>query len=141
MTAKRVVLDANILVRAVLGVRVKQLITRYGADILFFAPEAAFTDAARHLPEIAVKRDADATDLLISLDRLRAVVETVPFRIIEPFKNQALSRIGKRDATDWPYVAAALALSCPIWTEDNDFFGAGIATWTSDRIEIYLRGE
>jgi hypothetical protein len=27
----------------------------------------------------------------------------------------------------------------PFWTEDRDFFGTGVATWTSDRVEIYLR--
>jgi hypothetical protein len=27
----------------------------------------------------------------------------------------------------------------PIWTEDQDFFGSGVATWTSGRIEVYLR--
>jgi hypothetical protein len=36
-------------------------------------------------------------------------------------------------------LAAALALSCAIWNEDTDFFGAGIAVWTSDRIEIFLK--
>ena len=24
------------------------------------------------------------------------------------------------------------------WTEDTDFFGAGVATWTTDRIEVYF---
>ncbi len=27
---------------------------------------------------------------------------------------------------------------CPIWTEDTDFFGCGVATWTTDRVELYL---
>ena len=35
-------------------------------------------------------------------------------------------------------VQVALALSSPIWTEDNDFFGAGVATWTTDRVELFL---
>ena len=42
-------------------------------------------------------------------------------------------------AGDWPVVATALMLAAPIWTEDQDFFGSGIATWTSNRIELYLR--
>jgi hypothetical protein len=29
-------------------------------------------------------------------------------------------------------------LECPIWTEVRDFFGTGLATWTSDRVEIFL---
>jgi len=35
-------------------------------------------------------------------------------------------------------LASALALECPIWTEDADFFGAGVATWTTDRVELLL---
>lgn len=31
-----------------------------------------------------------------------------------------------------------MLLDCPIWTEDNDFFGTGVPTWTTDRIDIYL---
>jgi hypothetical protein len=27
-----------------------------------------------------------------------------------------------------------------VWTEDADFFGTGIATWTTDRVELYLVG-
>jgi hypothetical protein len=36
-------------------------------------------------------------------------------------------------------LATALALRFPIWTEDSDFFGAGIATWTTDRVELFLQ--
>ncbi|MCL2423890.1 MAG: PIN domain-containing protein, partial [Micrococcales bacterium] len=70
----------------------------------------------------------------------RAIVETVPPDITDPLEDAALARIGTRDPMDWPIVATALALGCPIWTEDKDFFGSGVATWTSDRVEIYLRG-
>ena len=35
-------------------------------------------------------------------------------------------------------VIDANILNCPIWTEDNDFFGTGVATWTSDRVHLYL---
>ena len=31
-----------------------------------------------------------------------------------------------------------MILGCPVWTEDSDFFGTGVATWTSDRIALYL---
>jgi predicted nucleic acid-binding protein len=44
-----------------------------------------------------------------------------------------------RDPDDWPIVAVALLLDFPIWTEDQDFFGTGVATWTTDRVELYLR--
>ena len=35
-------------------------------------------------------------------------------------------------------IAAALALDCPIWTEDKHFFGVGVPTWTTDRVELFL---
>jgi len=141
VTSRRIVVDANILIRAVLGVRVRQLIARYGTGISIFAPEIAFTDAARYLPVIASKRSADPVTLLATLDQLHLLVETVPDDILEPLRDVALKRIGYRDPMDWPYVAAAMALNCPIWTEDNDFFGSGIPTWTTGNVEIYLSGE
>jgi hypothetical protein len=35
-------------------------------------------------------------------------------------------------------VACALALSADIWTNDNHFLGAGVATWTTDTLRAWL---
>jgi hypothetical protein len=35
-------------------------------------------------------------------------------------------------------VATALALTAGIWTNDNDFLGTGVATWTTDTITAWL---
>lgn len=43
-----------------------------------------------------------------------------------------------RDDTDWPVVACALVLSAHIWTNDNDFLGTGVATWTTDSLQLWL---
>jgi len=44
-----IVLDANILIRAVLGRRVRQLIDTYAAKgVRFFAPDVAFDDAEKY---------------------------------------------------------------------------------------------
>jgi len=53
-------------------------------------------------------------------------------------QQQALQRIAARDADDWPVLACAMAIGCPVWTEDADFFGTGVATWTSDRVALYF---
>lgn len=50
----------------------------------------------------------------------------------------ALARIGQRDPEDWPVLACALMSDCPIWTEDRDFFGTGVATWTTALVELFL---
>ncbi|MCC6586029.1 MAG: hypothetical protein IT168_04850 [Bryobacterales bacterium] len=49
-----------------------------------------------------------------------------------------MCKLAARDPDDWPILAAALALGCPIWTEDTDFFGCGVATWTSANIGSLL---
>ncbi|MFT3887802.1 MAG: PIN domain-containing protein [Arachnia sp.] len=141
MTGRRIVLDANILIRAVLGRRVRELIEQYGEETTFFAPELAFNEAARHLPIIADNRGGDAGVLVGVLDELRRVVDSVSPDVTEPLEQAAMARIGSRDPDDWPIVAAALALACPIWTEDRDFFGVGVSTWTTAHVEVYLRGE
>ena len=141
MTSRRIVLDANILIRAMLGVKVGGLLAKYANTIDFCAPSIAFDDADAHLPDIMAKRGIGPAELSLGLDAVRILVEEVPAEATAPMRAEALRRIGRRDPDDWPIIAAALALGCPIWTEDKDFFGAGVATWTSDLVEIYLLGD
>jgi PIN domain len=65
---RRLVLDANILIRAVLGRRVRQIITDHTDRVAFFASAAAYADARRHLPILLDKRfpDADTATALIA---------------------------------------------------------------------------
>jgi len=135
----RLVIDANILIRAVLGRRVKETITGHVGDVDFFAPEVAFEDAEKHLPAVLTKFDraAEIEPALAFLNQLRDVVAAVPEDAYLDLKDAALARI-QRDPDDWPVLATAMLLDCPIWTEDNDFFGTGVPTWTTDRINIYL---
>jgi len=135
------VLDANILIRAVLGRRVRQIITAHAEMASFFAPDVAYDDASTYLPTLLAKRHLDdvATSAALDfLEALRGTVHPVPQDAYEPHRAAALSRIQSRDPDDWPILATALALDSPIWTEDQDFFGAGVPTWTTDRVELYL---
>jgi predicted nucleic acid-binding protein len=47
-----VVLDANILIRAVLGRRVREILETHFTKTRFFAPDTAFAETREHLPEI-----------------------------------------------------------------------------------------
>ena len=48
--AEMIVLDANILIRAVLGKRVRKLLETYAVHgIRFYAPEVAYADAEKYL--------------------------------------------------------------------------------------------
>lgn len=140
MTTKRIVLDANILIRAVLGKKVRQLLLDYADEVEFCAPSIAFTDAAAYLPQLLEKRGVPASSASPTVESLRGLVTEIPPEITDSKRAEALLRIGRRDADDWPIASAALALACPIWTEDRDFFGSGIPTWTTDLVELYLDG-
>lgn len=51
-----IVLDANILIRAVLGNRVRQVLETYTAQgIRFYAPEVAYADAEKYVPALLKK--------------------------------------------------------------------------------------
>lgn len=138
MSAKALVLDANILIRAVLGKRVRELILAHAQTTQFFAPDVAYADARKYLPELLRKRGLEPDAAMDFLGQLEAVVFPLDSELYGRVKADALSRIEARDADDWPVLACALVLGCPVWTEDADFFGTGVATWTSDRVSLYL---
>lgn len=73
------------------------------------------------------------------LGYLQSLVEPINPEFYSVFETEARQRLRDRDEDDWPVLAAALSLSCDIWTEDTDFFGTGVAVWTSDRVEIFLK--
>ena len=132
------VLDANILIRAVLGSRVLGFLLKYAGQVELVAPDVAFQEAREHLPGILEKRNIPPAPAMATLDLLASLVQTVEMETYSSFEAIARERIDRRDADDWPVLATALALDCPIWTEDTDFFGCGVATWTTDRVELYL---
>jgi predicted nucleic acid-binding protein len=140
MNNKAIVLDANILIRAVLGKRVRELIATHAVSVQFFAPDVAYADARKYLPALLEKRDVKCEPALAVLDALESIVRPLELGIYVSLQTQALKRIAMRDAEDWPVLACAMTIGCPVWTEDADFFGTGIATWTSDRVELYLAG-
>ena len=139
MPSKALVVDANILVRAVLGKRVRDVIERHVGQASFFVPDVAFAEAEEHLPALVIKRGGDPGKALAFLRSLAGLVDLIGSEVYGEFEAEARERLRERDPEDWPILASALAIDCPIWTEDTDFFGCGVATWTSSRVEMFLR--
>ena len=139
MDRRGLVLDANILVRAVFGQRVLHIIESHEDDASFYAPDVCFLDAEKYIPRVSKQRGLNSSSQLTMLRRIGAIVELVDWNVYKQYEPRARDRIASRDPDDWPVVAVALLLNLPIWTEDKDFFGSGIATWTTDRVELYLR--
>ena len=108
-----IVLDANILIRAVLGQRVRQLIDTYaGQGVRFFAPDVAFDEAEEYLPPLLKKRGQAPADLSATLEYSRNIIEPVTPELYAVFESEARQRLRGRDESDWPILATALGLAC-----------------------------
>jgi predicted nucleic acid-binding protein len=91
------------------------------------------------LPEILERRGEPVSDVAAALEYLQHRVEPITAETYAAYERDAKERLRGRDEEDWPVIAMALALGCPVWTEDSDFFGSGIATWVTGRVEIFLK--
>jgi predicted nucleic acid-binding protein len=84
------------------------------------------------------KRGVPSETAMRVLDGLAAIVRAIDANIYLDMKQQAPQRIAQRDADDCPVPACAMSIGRPVWTEDADFFGTGVATWTTDRVALYF---
>ena len=116
----------------------RELIFNNAGAVNFFAPDVAYEDARKYLPDLLTKRGIDAGVAMHLLDRLENVVKIIEVELYRDMQKQALQRIAIRDEDDWPVLACAMVLNCPVWAEDTDFFGTGVATWNTDRISLYF---
>jgi predicted nucleic acid-binding protein len=132
------VLDANILIRAALGPRVRGIIERHAHHAELFVPASCVAEAREHLPVILRKRNLDVALVMAALDAVLDLLHAADAPMYASEMPEAFARLARRDPQDADVLALALILQCPIWTEDQDFFGTGVATWTSNQVERYL---
>lgn len=141
MAERSLVLDANIVLRGVLGRRVGELIERYVTDVGLFAPDTVFLEVEEYLPQLTAKVGISIERATAMYERLSKLVQELPQPVYGEYEAAARARIARVDPDDWQVIAGAMVLDCPIWTEDRDFFGTGVATWTTDRVELYPSGQ
>jgi len=142
------VVDANALVGELLRVRGRELFER---DVLrLYISEQALDEAlhemSRRAARIVEQGRASKQAVEAMLDEARGIVERqislVPSEVYALFEVRAAYRM-PRDPDDVPTVALALALGgdegrCGIWTNDGDFLGCGLPTWTTDTLLAHL---
>jgi len=101
-----IVLDANILIRAVLGRRVREPIDTYPAQgVRFFSPDVAFADAERYLPPLLKKR-GKPHDISEAFGYLQKMIERVPppnsMPSLRPMRDCACVAVTKATGQYWP---------------------------------------
>lgn len=73
-----IILDANILIRAVLGRRVRQLLETYAPrGVRFYTPDIAFEDAGKYLLLLLKKQGKSDTNVAAAIEYLRQIIEPV----------------------------------------------------------------
>lgn len=87
------VLDANILIRAVLGNRVRALLTTYAGVVDFFTPDVCMVDAQKYLPILFEKRALPAAPALTLLSSLECLLHIVDENFYKSLADDARLRI------------------------------------------------
>jgi len=139
----RLIVDTSVLVGELLRARGRE---RLGADRLeLFIPEQMWSETEVELPRRIAsfarqhQLDRGIAERLttLCLEAVEANVIIIDHAVYAAAEEEAVAR-SLRDRRDWPVVACALALSAGIWTNDNDFLGVGVPTWTTDTLEAWL---
>ena len=86
------VLDANILMRAVLGKRVDKLLRNHANKVLFVTVEEAFEDARTYLPPVVTKHKGGEEAVEATLEKLVAL-EALWFEMRNVWRRQLNSSV------------------------------------------------
>ncbi len=97
MQHKRLIIDANILIRAVLGRRVRDLIERYCHSVAFYVAEANAEEAEFYLSkELAAKRGLDEEVWRPVFEGVMKAVQLIADDVLTEIEDQAKARIASR---------------------------------------------
>jgi hypothetical protein len=68
--------------------------------------------------------------------RVLEPMELIAAEEYEHLRGAADERLRIGGKSDWPALAAAMALEGEIWSEDVDFFGVGVPVWSSANVHL-----
>jgi predicted nucleic acid-binding protein len=139
----RLVVDTSVLVGELLRAAGRERLSNERPEL--FLPEQMWGETRVELPRRVTafcrRRGIEPRlrDDLISacLAAVEANLTILDQAIYSAAEDEARAR-ALRDPRDWPVVATALVLGAAIWTNDNDFLGTGVATWTTDTLQGWL---
>ena len=115
--AEPLVVDANVLLSALLGGAAREVV--FSGDFELYSTQHTLFEVEKYLPRMAEKLGQPVLDLFKEF-QLLPVVACQPNRY-DSHVEAADRLIGRRDPKDVQILALTLRLGCPIWTEDRDF--------------------
>ena len=140
----QIAIDASVLVGELLRKRGRWMLQH--ESLVLYATEKVW-DETKH--EISKRTKAITEKNLMTEDQQQRlceaaiylgseVLDIVPFVQLQEYLAEAAIRI-PRDPLDMPTVALALLTGADIWTQDNNFLGCGVATWTTETLYLQLQ--
>jgi hypothetical protein len=89
MANRALVLDANILIRAVFGKQVRHILEKYADGVSFFVPDYAYVEAEEHPPSLIIKRGGDPAKGLTMLRAVVAIADLVRMDLYGDYEAEA----------------------------------------------------
>jgi predicted nucleic acid-binding protein len=129
----RLIVDANVMVGAALGRSMPLFIDLVDRDVELLAPMPMLVETEARIRRASKLIEGEAGRRLAEL---LEVVAPLPLESIAGHEQAARDRLEAHSQSDWPLLAAALALDADIWTEDRDLFGTGVALWATRNIRF-----
>lgn len=127
----RMVVDANVIVSAVLGRSLPLLIEAWDHGVEMLVPAHQYREALLVARREGGKRGQVVDLPLEEIAALVVVVDPVLYRRSETDARARLTAAGQKD---WPLVALAVVLQDAVWSNDVDLFGTGIAVWNTHNV-------
>ncbi|MBS3127570.1 PIN domain-containing protein [Candidatus Woesearchaeota archaeon] len=116
-----VLLDANIVIAALLGSRATRTIL-ISQQYNFYAPQWIIEEIKKYKKFICEKTRKTEEEFDIHLRSILVFIKIVHYAEYEHVMEKAKALIGKRDIKDSEYIACALAVYADyIWSNDKDF--------------------
>ena len=130
-TMEKLVVDTN----AVAAALVKEGTSRQillVSGISFFEPDFLKEELEEHKDTFLAKSGLSAEDYEKVMNVMLANIVQIPAGSYVAFRQKALELT--QDHDDWPFLALALSLSCPIWSNDWGMKG-------QTEVKVYNTGE
>ena len=116
-----IVLDANVIIAALLGSRGKLTILT-SQNHKFYAPSFVIEEIRKYKQEICNRMNWTDDEFNTYFDALMFFINLLEYNEYAQYMEKASNAIKKRDITDADYLACAILLNADfIWSEDKDF--------------------
>lgn len=123
--------DANVLLAAIAGGRTKLVLEHPDIEEVL-TPAPVLDEVYEYVREVTAKKRLPEALLLMTLISLPVTV--VERKDYSSALAEAARRMKDRDPDDADLLALALNLEIPVWSNDDDFKGTGVAWYTTARL-------